>query len=231
LLYYNDYPVYSDHSGTGFVQPTGTDADQLRAFTVNSFINGACSGTGAQECVRMRVFELCYNASVGTSFYPTVSAAWEAKTGATPSDYMPPQCTACLSQGWGTTEATPGFYVQCGCQSTCVDVSGNSQKVFTSVGVDGESNYPELASSYKVPDGDDATEVGIAKGTAMYTCHDYIKTNIVTTCTQMNIYHFVLWISLIAGLTLVFTAYSMMYMQLDMDSLLYTVGSSSKKND
>jgi len=47
----------------------------------------------------------------------------------------------------------------------------------------------------------------------------------------MAIYHFVLWPSVLAAIALIFTAYSMMYMQLDMDSLLYTVGSSSKKDN
>lgn len=58
-----------------------------------------------------------------------------------------------------------------------------------------------------------------------------MSNNIVTTCSQMAIYHFVLWPSVLAAIALIFTAYSMMYMQLDMDSLLYTVGSSSKKDN
>merc|ERR1711990_880318 len=35
-----------------------------------------------------------------------------------------PWCTYCLAKGYGNDESTPGFYVPCGCQNVCVDVTG-----------------------------------------------------------------------------------------------------------
>jgi len=235
-----DTPVYEEYSGTAFVQSSASytkDPGASRSFTVNSFIFGDCgsqskvgSPSPQQLCVKQRVFDLCYNASAGTDFYGTVSAAHKGSTaGPTSSDNTPPQCMMCLSQGWGTSEATPGFYLPCGCQRTCVDVSGNSKRAFADV-VPASGGFPFMQKSFLVPYGvaSDTDKMGEQP---LATCQDYIKTNIVTTCTQMNIFHFVLWPSILAAMALVFVAYSMMNMSLDMDSLLYTVGSSSKKDN
>jgi len=64
---------------------------------------------------------------------------------------------------------------------------------------------------------------------AMHTCQDYIDNRIVTTCAQVARYHIVLWPSLIGVIILLYVAYSMAYMQLDMDSLLYEAASSNKE--
>jgi len=181
------------------------------AVTVNSYI---ANGTTAEADIKKHLAVLCAahvnTESVSKSGQVVYgpSATWMnvAKAAADKPTEMPLQCTFCLTKGYGTTEATPGFYLPCGCQNTCVDVSGKTL-----------GNYKEGSLTQT--------------GAPMESCEDYIANGIVSTCGDMAIYHAVLWPSLLSALALIYTAYAMVYMPLDMDSLLYTVGSSSGKKD
>jgi len=165
-------------------------AGKERTVTANSFVAtyGHNANSSATDC-KANVFALCKRGSKGTSFAASVGTATD----------LNPWCTYCLTQGYGTDDASGGgFYLPCGCQRTCVDVSGYLKT--------------SLSSSN------------------LTTCQAYIDQKLVTTCNNIFTYHFVLWPSLLAIITLLYVAYSMAYMSLDMDSLLYTVGSSSKKD-
>merc|ERR1712100_595794 len=55
----------------------------------------------------------------------------------------------------------------------------------------------------------------------LHASADYLSNGIVASCTSVGNYHIVLWPSLAGTLILLYVAYTMAYMQLDMDSLLY----------
>jgi hypothetical protein len=235
---------YHLNSGA-YVQPvslcptSGTPDSQCRAFTVNNFIKG--STTNAAD-IKNRIAELCKAGALGTDFGSmyTTDAKFDG-------DNMPSQCLTCLAKGFGTSEATPGFYLPCGCQATCVDVSGNTTANFNRAGLAGSSLAPAANSaptqgagfhpwdSMNYPSDPTAAKTKMMdqyrKGIALKTCQDYKTNKIVLTCNQVSIYHFVLWPSLLGGAALIYFAMYMGSMQLDMDSLLYTVGSSSKKDN
>jgi len=199
--------------------------------TVNSFILGTNGNTDdAQVAIKKNIFDLCKKGSAGTSF--------STYMGITSDDSeADPQCYYCLAKGYGTDESTPGFYLPCGCQKVCVDVSGNSKGSFSTADYEETSprfygdltddtngqHFPPLSNSL-------GRDGAYAEGQPMGTCQDYIDNQMVTTCGDIFRYHFVLWPSVFASLALFYTAYSMINMQLDMDSLLYTVGSSKKDN-
>merc|ERR1740138_12277 len=215
-------PTFTDpnaFSAAVTIQPGKPGGDYIRQVTVNSFIAG---GETAEDKVKARIFSLCQGGAAGTNFAKLPGATPLAQN---PNDEMPPQCMYCLARGYGTTERTPGFYLPCGCQQTCVDVSGNLNANFARTGLpqqDGSSTsltaiklFPTDTSNYQ----------------PLKTCSDYVANRLVYPCQDLATYHFVLWPSVLAGLALIYTAYSMINMQLDMDSLLYTVGSSSKKEN
>jgi len=241
------------------VQPSTstTKASFTTVVTVNTFVlNHVEKLFGADNATldnnKRAIFALCYQGAAGTSFYSTVKFAYEA-SGGNP-DAMPPQCMTCLSKGWGSNEgcsststggcATPGFYLPCGCSQTCVDVSGNLKANWAKQGIPqktvffgddglgagsytdgGNSVFPKLASG--IPgDSEAVSEFG-----ALSNCSAYLANQIVTDCATISEYHFMLWPALLATIAAMYFAYSMAYMQLDMDSLLYTVGSSSKKDN
>lgn len=183
-------------SGSAIIQPS-TQAGLSRSVTVNGFVAMGASGN---DGIKARILKLCKAGSKGTEFNPSGFTEIGDDIAA-----MPPQCMYCLAKGWGTNEATPGFYLPCGCQRVCVDVSGNTQGTFAN----GRS--------------------GTFTAGAMTTCQDYIDNGIVTTCAEVARYHIVLWPSLIGVIILLYVAYSMAYMQLDMDSLLYEAASSNKE--
>lgn len=217
----------AEYSKVTYIQPqcsSGSTDDDCRAVTVNKFI-------GSETDVNKKICTMCKAAALGTDFY-SVMAAFDCSAVSTENP-VPPQCMTCLAKGFGTTEATPGFYLPCGCQGTCVDVSGNSTANFAKAGLKGSSLGGD---SYKFATSQMATtsaavQLKYAGGYPLSTCQDYITNKIVLTCNQISIYHFVLWPSVLGGAALIFTAMSMAYMQLDMDSLLYTVGSSGKKDN
>jgi hypothetical protein len=195
----------------------GAPADYRRYVTVNSFIaNGTENTVANQDKIRKNIFKLCAAGAEGTAFAGTVNAAWNDGQGKV--EALPPQCMWCLAKGFGSTEATPGFYLPCGCQQTCVDVSGRLSANFgrsSNKGLTGVQGFPTLPGQNMKP---------------LQSCQDFVENQIVYSCPQVATYHFVLWPAILAAIALVYTAYSMMYMQLDMDSLLYTVGSSKKEN-
>merc|ERR1711967_12800 len=216
------------HTAVTYVQPgcsSSSTTDDCRAVTVNSLIG---SGTTAE--INKKICKKCKAAALGTDFYSTM-ASFDCDA-VSLTNPVPPQCMSCLAKGFGTTEATPGFYLPCGCQGTCVDVSGNSTANFAKAGLKGSSldgGAYKFTTAYAATSANQAAKY--ASGYELTSCQDYITNKIVLTCNQISIYHFVLWPSVLGGIALVFTAMSMAYMQLDMDSLLYTVGSSGKKDN
>jgi len=213
--------VYS-FSGSATVQENA--GKEARTFTVNSFIAG---GKTKPAEIKANIFALCAASAKGTSFASTVATASKAisAVGVTNKlDFLPPQCMYCLTQGYGTTEATPGFYLPCGCQQTCVDVSGHLKANFartglasqslTNINTKGIKLFPTAAGKNFQP---------------LTTCAAYVDNQIVQNCPAVATFHAVLWPSVLASIAMLYTAYSMMNMSLDMDSLLYTVGSSKKE--
>jgi len=211
--------------------------------TVNKFITNGTT-LSSQADIKANIWKLCQKGAPGTSFSQVAAEGYS-------STIADPMCYYCLSRGYGVDEDTPGFYLPCGCQRTCVDVSGNSvgsydtrpstaaAGSFYGLGGDGtkpgEKGFPFLSNSFgsngvygKYVSGQSAP---VSYGQTLNTCQDYIDNGMVTTCNEIFIYHFVLWPSLFGSLALLYTAYSMVNMNLDMDSLLYTVGSGHKKND
>merc|ERR1712072_622829 len=181
-----------------------------RAVTLNNFIQtaGATPTPAPTPCGRRllaantcqtNVATLCAKGAAGTSFAKSVGDAAS----------LNPWCYYCLTKGYGTDESTPGFYLPCGAQNNCVDVSG---KVFSSIPT---VNQPTTSAQAPV---------------ALTTCQAFIDAHLVTTTSNLASFHFVLWPSLFAAIVMLYFAYCMAYMQLDMDSLLYTVGSDMKKN-
>jgi len=229
--------------------------------TVNTFVlNHVQTLFGANNATldnnKRAIFHLCYKGAAGTSFYSTVKFAYEA-SGGNP-DAMPPQCMTCLSKGWGSHEgcsststggcATPGFYLPCGCSQTCVDVSGNLKANWAKQGIPqktvffgndelndglGAGSYLDGANSVfpKMASGIPGDSEAVSEFGALSNCSAYLANQIVTDCATISEYHFMLWPALLATIAAMYFAYSMAYMQLDMDSLLYTVGSSSKKDN
>lgn len=63
------------------------------------------------------------------------------------------------------------------------------------------------------------------------SCQDYIKYKLVSSTTDLITYHTMLWVSLGAAIVLAVMIYYMVFMPLDMDSLLFEVGEGSKKVD
>merc|ERR1711871_227374 len=219
----------ASYNAVTYVQPgcsSQSTSDDCRAVTVNSLIG---SGT-TSATVNKKICTMCKKAALGTDFYSTM-ASFDCNA-VSDTNPVPPQCMSCLTKGFGSIEATPGFYLPCGCQGTCVDVSGNSTANFAKAGLKGSS----LSVDYKfepasMAQTSEAIATRYAQGYKLETCQDYITNKIVLTCNQISIFHFVLWPSVLGGAALLFTAMSMSYMQLDMDSLLYTVGSSGKKDN
>lgn len=180
-----------------------------------------------------RASSTCKNASLGTSMTGGYTV-WNGKDATTLDgkgvfgtnvNILPSVCTYCLTMGWGTSDATPGYYVPCGCQRTCVDVSGNSYANFMNGQLNRmDSVCPNGAYSTCTPPPPATTDAEKAKGSqplALGTCADYLSNGIVASCTSVGNYHIVLWPSLAGTLILLYVAYTMAYMQLDMDSLLY----------
>jgi hypothetical protein len=181
--------------------------------------NATCyiGGTGAGQYVltiSTAVAEACGAGSKGTHFDPfgivgkrnTTCSSDKTNTGAgdvtIPAVGTSPWCTYCMLKGYGTNANTPGFYVPCGAQNVCVDVSGNSYLNATGKGA------VQLSS-----------------------CQDYIKYKLVSSTTDLITYHTMLWVSLGAAIVLAVMIYYMVFMPLDMDSLLFEVGEGSKKVD
>jgi len=200
---------------TATVQEYSASPSFTTTVTLNKFINSNSANT-----TRAKVFALCKAGSAGTTFGATMATITDVKA-------MPPQCFACLAKGWGTDEKTPGFYLPCGCSDTCVDVSGNVKANFNgqnknTVAVT-DTSASDLSSLFKssywpvMPSGGNMQP--------LKTCDAYLQNGLVQNCGGVARYHFALWISLIAVAAMLFTAYSMMYMQLDMDSLLFESGS------
>jgi hypothetical protein len=210
--------------------------------TVNKFITNGTS-LSSQDEIKRNIWALCRKGAPGTSFSQVTQQS--------DSIVADPMCYYCLSRGYGVDEDTPGFYLPCGCQRTCVDVSGNSvgsydtrpataaAGSFYGLGGQGskagEKGFPFLSNSFGSNGVYGKWVTGQSQpasyGQTMNTCQDYIDNGMVTTCNEIFIYHFVLWPSIFGSLALLYTAYSMVNMNLDMDSLLYTVGSGHKKND
>jgi len=241
------------------VQPdtATTKSSFTTVVTVNHFVLSHVQNLfGANNATldnnKRAIFHLCYLGAAGTNFYSTVKFAYEASGG--DPDAMPPQCMTCLNKGWGTNEgcdstqtggcAAPGFYLPCGCSQTCVDVSGNLKANWAKQGIPmktaffgddglgagsyttgGDSVFPKMASG--IPGDTEA----VSQFGALSNCSAYLANQIVTDCATVSEYHFMLWIPLLASIAAMYFAYSMAYMQLDMDSLLYTVGSSGKKDN
>jgi len=202
---------------------TNVDSAYQRFVTVNKFISGGeTDGVKIQE----RILKLCKAGAPGSEISFINNSDFSA------TKVAEPLCYYCLTRGYGVDEYTPGFYLPCGCQRTCVDVSGYTSGSFNSVSADtpnfyGPSNgggFPYLSNS--------VAQQGVygGAGQTLGTCQDYIDNKLVTTCNNMFIYHFVLWPSVLAIASLAYASTSIANMPLDMDSLLYTVGSSGKKD-
>lgn len=213
---------------------TNVDPAYQRFVTVNDFIaGGKTDGTQIQQ----RILDLCRKGAAGTEFaYMNTSKFDGVKV-------AEPLCYYCLTRGFGVDQGTPGFYLPCGCQRTCVDVSGYTQGSFSAVQTSASASFfgPSTSVDGKAAGGFPFLSNSVANsglygngkgsyGQPMTSCQDYIDNKIVTTCNGMFIYHFVLWPSVMGAVALLYSAYSIATMPLDMDSLLYTVGSSSKKD-
>merc|ERR1719231_1640321 len=177
----------------------GTDkAPSPRYVQANKFIANSTTSIGKPEC-SARVSTLCAKAAAGTTI-PLKKALTAADvTGM--KKQVPPQCFYCLTKGYGTSEKTPGYYLPCGCQNTCVDVSGNLYTM----------------------------KNGIKK--ALDSCQAYIDAKLVSKCNDIAIYHCVLWPTLLAALTVVYMAYFMVNMDLDMNSLLTYISIEKAKKE
>jgi len=226
------------------VQPLSPSVgNEALSVTVNKFItNGTTLTTEAD--IKDNIWALCQKGAPGTSFSQIAADGYSASV-------ADPMCYYCLARGYGVDEDTPGFYLPCGCQRTCVDVSGYSVGSYDTrpatatagsyFGLGGagskagEKGFPYLSNSFASNGVYGKWAAGqsqpVSYGQTLNTCQDYIDNGMVTTCNEIFIYHFVLWPSLFGSLALIYVAYSMISMNLDMDSLLYTVGSGHKKND
>jgi len=216
------------------VQPSYVKPDALGYLsfvTVNQFIaNGTTHNSKEQN--KYNIFKLCNDHAKGTSFAGLVSTAWQgaqaASTQAAKTDFMPPQCMYCLTKGYGVDEKTPGFYLPCGCQETCVDVSGQLTANWARDGISQQDGVGQLKS------GDVKLFPALANTgnfKPLESCSAYLANQVVYSCPQIAQFHFVLWPSLLAFAAMFYMAFSMMNMSLDMDSLLYTVGGSGKKDN
>merc|ERR1711934_1011396 len=222
------------------------DASAQKSFvTVNSFISEGKTGkttgdTAAQEKIQKRNYKLCSQGAPGTSFSHLAQTTWQSKLQYKVAD---PMCYYCLSKGYGVDESTPGYYLPCGCQRTCVDVSGYSVGSYQSMPVSGQAGKEQffgLGNKKTFPYFSNSIGINGVYGTGgktptwgqpLKTCQDYIDNKMVTTCNEIYIYHFVLWPSVLGIMAMLYAVYSIAFMSLDMDSLLYTVGSSHKKSD
>jgi len=76
------------------------------------------------------------------------------------------------------------------------------------------------------------TQTGKTDDTCAYysQCRRQEELGIVTSCAASANYHVSLWFGIAFALVVAFAAFSMMYMPLDMDSLLYSVGDPEKKD-
>lgn len=232
------------------IQPE-QDASSGRFVVPNDFT--ANSLTDQYE-LKMRVFELCKNGAAGTSFEATVTHAWNAAAAAggtneTKSKYMPPQCATCMAKGWGVNswnyspDPTPGYYLPCGCQETCVDVSGNMRATFNKIPTSAslynyagaDSTYTKLGGSMGSTAFPSATTGDGSSGNAGYqqlkTCQDYLDNRLTYTCSGIAEFQTAIWVGILMAIIFVYTAVAMSGMQLDMDSLLYTVGGPGSKKD
>jgi len=210
---------------------------QAAYVTVNEFVakNQKGDTKASQIEIQKRIWQLCKKGAAGTSFSQVAQSKWSAGV-------ANPECYYCFGKGYGVDSSTPGYYLPCGCQRTCVDVSGNSvgsyqskepkkpkAQQFFGLGDSNNGGFPYLSNSFG-SNGVYGTGTGTF-GQKLNTCQDYIDNRMVTTCNEIFIYHFVLWPSVLGVLALFYAVYSIAFMSLDMDSLLYTVGSSHKKND
>merc|ERR1711871_8241 len=199
---------------------TQTKDSTKTTVTLNTFIQSKSSDATNSTANKLAVFKLCYEGAVGTSFWPTVKNAYEKSPN--DPDAMPPQCSICLTKGWGVNDKAPGFYLPCGCTSTCVDVSGNLKGNFNRMGMARQDGTGALsASSVPTLYPTSAYNGGVSPLQTLNNCSAFLANQMVYDCPAVANYHFVLWPSLIAVLALLYVAYSMAYMQLDMDSLLY----------
>jgi len=214
-------------------QDTNVDSAYQRFVTVNDYIAG---GSTDGKVIQKRILDLCRQGSPGSELSSMNTTTYDGV------NVAEPLCYYCLTRGFGVDQNTPGFYLPCGCQRTCVDVSGNTQGSFSAVETSASASFfgPLTKLSGKAAGGFPYLSNSVANqglygdgkgsyGQAMTTCQDYIDNKLVTTCNDMFIYHFVLWPSVMGGVALLYAAYSIATMPLDMDSLLYTVGSSGKK--
>jgi len=73
----------------------------------------------------------------------------------------------------------------------------------------------------------------IKDGTCKYEtqCRAQEQRGIVTSCAAQATFQISMWFGILFAVIIVFAAYSMMNMSLDMDSLLYTVGEPDKKDN
>merc|ERR1711934_1167062 len=222
------------------------DASAQKSFvTVNSFISEGKTGKptdaaaqkAQEKAIQERIYKLCSQGAPGTSFSYLAQTDWQK--GATTGKVADPLCYYCLSKGYGVDESTPGYYLPCGCQRTCVDVSGYSVGSYQSMqagkeqffGLGNKKTFPYLSNSIGINGVYGTGGKTPTWGQPLKTCQDYIDNKMVTTCNEIYIYHFVLWPSVLGIMAMLYAVYSIAFMSLDMDSLLYTVGSSHKKSD
>jgi len=185
-----------------YVSSSQTPPSMPRWVHANKFIANGTTSDG--EACAAKISALCTKGSVGTDFYYQANTASQARTPTTAAQFkagknISPMCFYCQAMGYGVDEKTPGYYVPCGCQRNCVDVSGNVM-------------YTD--------------KFGVSQ--KLDTCQKYIDAGIVATCNNIAIYHAVLWPSLLGFMTMLYMAYSMINMPLEMNSLLFSVGSNKK---
>jgi hypothetical protein len=173
---------------------------------IATFGSNSTAATNGPECAA-KISNLCTKGSEGTPFY------WQATPVLVPErspltaaqiksgKNLSPMCFYCQTLGYGTNDKSPGYYVPCGCQRNCVDVSGNLK--FTD----------KMGKTQKLD-----------------TCQKYIDAGMVATCNNIAVYHAVLWPSLLGAIAMLYMAYSMINMPLEMNSLLFSVGSNKKEN-
>merc|ERR1719409_717204 len=118
-----------EYVGQGETAPSAPRWVHANKF-IATFGSNTTAAKDGSECAA-RVSQLCTKGSEGTPFY------WQAtpdKTGKRDpltaaqikaGKNLSPMCFYCQTLGYGTNAKTPGYYVPCGCQRNCVDVSGN----------------------------------------------------------------------------------------------------------
>merc|ERR1711988_786531 len=166
--------------------------------TVNKFITNGTT-LSSQADIKANIWKLCQKGAPGTSFSQVAAEGYS-------STIADPMCYYCLSRGYGVDEDTPGFYLPCGCQRTCVDVSGNSVGSYSAnprgpggsyFGLGSESKkggFPGYSNSFAIngaygqwqKSGSSAQLV--SSGAPLTTCQDYIDNRMVTTCNEIFIF-------------------------------------------